>query len=174
MAKEKGRGKMKKFSIVIFLGLFLTSVSVFAVQQGQNLTVNMGVVARAKLTVTPSTINFPDADPDAVPSIPANENAISVTANVRTGASSTATLTHRASGDLSTGSGIKIPIGNVSWTATGTGYVGGKMSSSSDVLAGSWAGSGSYGGNFSYFIVNSWSYTTGNYTVSTTYTLTAP
>ena len=168
---------MKGLSLVfLFLILLLTSIPGFAVQQTGPLAVNMAVNARAKLTLGVAAINFPDADPDATPSIPATENVVpvSVTAKVRTGASSTATLTHRASGDLSAGSGITIPIGNVTWTATGAGYVAGTMSSSSNVSAGSWTGSGSYGGTFSYFIVNSWSYTTGNYTVSTTYTLTAP
>jgi|APFre7841882654_1041346.scaffolds.fasta_scaffold10918_6 hypothetical protein len=166
---------MKKLILVLaILGMLSTSIPVFAAQQAQNLTVNMGVLARAKLTLGVSAINFPDADPDTIPSIAATENAVSVTAKVRTGLSSTATLTHRASGNLSAGPGITIPIGNVTWTATGAGYVAGTMSSSADVRAGSWTGSGSYSGNFSYLIVNSWSYVIGNYTVSSTYTLTAP
>jgi hypothetical protein len=173
--QEKGRVIMKKLSlVVIILGLLLTSAPVFAAQQAQPLTVNMAVSARAKLTLGVGAINFADADPDTTPSIPATENAVSVTAKIRTGASSTATLTHRAGGNLSAGGAITIPINNVSWTATGAGYVAGTMSSSSDVPAASWTGSNSYGGTFSFFIVNSWTYTTGNYTVSATYTLTAP
>lgn len=166
---------MKKLILVLaILGMLSTSIPVFAAQIPQNLTVNMGVSARAKLTLGVASINFPDADPDAIPSIAATENAVSVTAKVRTGLSSIATLTHRASGNLSAGPGITIPIGNVTWTATGAGYVAGTMSSSADVSAGSWTGSGSYSGTFRYFIVNSWSYVIGNYTVSSTYTLTAP
>jgi hypothetical protein len=166
---------MKKLILVLaILGMLSTSIPVFAAQLARNLTVNMGVLARAKLTLGVGSINFPDADPDTTPSIGATENAVSVTAKVRTGLSSLATLTHRASGNLSAGPGITIPIGNVTWTASGAGYVAGTMSSSTEVGAGSWTGSGSYSGNFSYFIVNSWSYVTGNYTVSSTYTLTAP
>ena len=149
-------------------------MTAFSAQQTGPLAVNMAVNERAKLTLGVAAINFADADPDTTPSIPATENAVSVTAKVRTGVSSTSTLTHRASGNLSAGPGITIPITNVSWTATGAGYVAGTMSSSSNVPVGSWTGSGSYSGTFSYFIVNSWSYTTGSYTVSTTYTLTAP
>lgn len=166
---------MKKLSLVLsILGALLSAIPVFADQQGQTLTVNMGVLARAKLTLGVNTINFPDADPDTIPSIAATENPVSVTAKVRTGAASTSTLTHRANGNLSAGGGIAIPIGNVTWTATGTGYVAGTMSGGVDVPAGSWTGSGTYSGNLSYFIVNNWSYVTGSYTVSTTYTLTAP
>ena len=171
----KRERKIKKIRLVLLiLGILSTSIPVFAAQQAQSLTVNMGVLARAKLMLGVSAINFPDADPNTIPSIAATENAASVTAKVRTGVSSTATLTHRASGNLSAGPGITIPIGNVTWTATGAGYVAGAMSSSTDVQAGSWTGSGSYSGTFSYFIVNSWSYVIGNYTVSSTYILTAP
>ncbi len=166
---------MKKLGwVTAILALFLISVPVFGAQQTRPFTVNMPIGARAKLTLGVSTINFPNADPDTVLSIPATQNPVSVTASVRTGVSSIATLTHRASGDLSAGPGIAIPIANVSWTATGTGYVAGTMSSSSNVSAGSWTGSGGYAGTFRYFLVNSWSYTTGNYSASTTYTLTAP
>ncbi len=166
---------MKQLSLVVLIvASSLISVPVFGAQQTRPLTVNMAIGARAKLTLGVDTINFPNADPDTVSSIAATQNAVSATVGVRTGVSSVATLTHRASGNLSAGPGITIPIGNVSWTATGPGFVAGTMSSSSDVPAGSWTGSGSRAGTFSYSIVNSWSYTTGNYTVTTTYTLTAP
>ena len=166
---------MKKLRLVLaILGILSTSITVFAAQQTGPLTVNMGVNARAKLTLGVSTINFPDADPDTTPSVAATENAVSVTAKVRTGASSTATLTHLAGGDLTSG-GNTIAISNVTWTATGTGYAStGRMNKSTAQSVGSWTGSGSYSGTLSYSIVNSWSYTIGNYTVSTTYTLTAP
>ncbi len=164
----------KLIPVLVILGLLLSPIPAFAPEQTGPLTVNMAVSARAKLTLGASAINFPDADPDTTPSIPANENPVTVTAKVRTGVSTTATLTHRSSGDLTAGLGITIPISNVSWTATGAGYVGGTMSSSSNVPAGSWTGSGIYSGAFNYSIANSWTYATGNYTVSTTYTLTAP
>jgi len=165
---------MKKLRLVLaILGILSTSIPVFAAQQTGPLTVNMGVNARAKLTLGVSAINFPDADPDTTPSVAATENAVSVTAKVRTGASSTATLTHLAGGDLTSG-GNTIAISNITWTATGTGFQAGTMNKSTAKTVGSWTGSGSYSGTVSYFIVNSWSYTTGNYTVSTTYTLTAP
>ena len=165
---------MRKFSLILgILGLLLTSIPVFAVNTTQPLTVNMAISARAKLTLGASAINFADADPDTSPSILATENPVSVTAKVRTGASSTATLTHLAGGDLTSGSNT-IAISNVTWTVTGSGFVAGTMNKSTAQSAGSWTGSGSHSGTFSFSIVNSWSYATGNYTASTTYTLTAP
>jgi len=158
--------------LAVGLILALMAGVAFAASDEKNLTVNAQVDARAKLTLSHSTINFPDADPDEVPSISASQNPVTVTAKVRTGKNSTATLEHQAAGDLKSG-GDEISISNVTWTATGTGYVSGTMNTTKQT-AGSWVGSGSRTGSFSYFLANSWDYATGNYTVTTTYTLTAP
>jgi hypothetical protein len=165
--------KVNLVSKVVGLGLVLVAGVAFAANDTQNLTVNATVSARASLSLGQSAINFPDASPDATPSIAANENAVTVTAKVRTGSSSTATLTHKAADDLKSGSDI-IPIGNVTWTASGAGFQAGTMNKTSDQTAGSWTGSGNRSGTFSYFLANSWSYATGSYAASSTYTLTAP
>ena len=166
---------MRKMGFVLAVGLILALMAgvAFAASDEKNLTVNAQVDARAKLTLGASTINFPDADPDEVPSISASQNPVTVTAKVRTGKNSTATLEHQAAGDLKSG-GDEISISNVTWTATGTGYEPGTMNKTTKQTAGSWVGSGSRTGSFSYFLANSWDYATGNYTVTTTYTLTAP
>jgi len=165
---------MRKFSLVLgILGLLAISIPAFAVTATQPLTVNMALSARAKLTLGVSAINFADADPDTSPSVANTEGAVTVTAKVRTGAASIATLTHLAGGDLTSGSNT-IAISNVTWTVTGAGFVAGTMNKTTAQSAGSWTGSGSYSGTFSYSIVNSWSYPTGTYAASTTYTLTAP
>lgn len=145
-----------------------------AAQATQNLTINATVAARATLTLGSATINFPDADPDAVPSIGAIENPVPVTAKVRTGATSTPTLTVLAGGDLTSGTDT-IPISNVTWTAGAAPFVGGTMSAATAQSAATFGtGSGSYSSTFSYFLANSWAYNTGSYTATVTYTLTAP
>jgi len=166
---------MRKMGFVLAVGLILALMAgvAFAASDEKNLTVNAQVDARAKLTLGASTINFPDADPDEVPSISASQNPVTVTAKVRTGSNSLATLEHQATGDLKSGDDV-ISISKVTWTATGTGYVPGTMDKTTKQLAGSWVGPGSRNGTFSYFLANSWDYATGNYTVTTTYTLTAP
>jgi hypothetical protein len=171
----KGESGVKKLSVIIimFFSLFCLVTGALAAQDTANLTVNAAVGARAKLTLGVNTINFPDEDPDLVASIPANENAVNVNVKVRTDAASTSTLTHKAGGDLVDG-GKTITIDNVTWTATGAGYVAGTMSTSSDEAAGSWDGPGNFSGTFSYFLANSWDYEPGSYTASSTYTLTAP
>jgi len=174
--KEKEEEKMKKVSLVlaIGLGLLLMAGGAFAASDTKPLTVNATVSARATLTMGASSISFADADPDATPSIASNPASVSVTAKVRTGSASTATLTHLAADDLKSGSDT-IPIGNVTWTAAGTGFIAGTMNKTTAQTAASWTGSGSHtDGSFSYFLANSWSYATGTYAASSTYTLTAP
>ena len=67
-----------------------------------------------------------------------------------------------------------IAISNVTWTATGTGFRAGTMSRTTSQLVGRWTGSGTRTGTLSFFLANSWSYATGNYTQRVTFTLTAP
>jgi hypothetical protein len=105
--------------------------------------------------------------------IPAAENAVTVSSRVRTGSASVSTLTCLANGDLVDG-GNSIPISNVTWTSTGSGYVNGTMDNSVAQSAGSWTGSGLNAGTFNYFLANSWAYSIGNYTQTVLYTLTAP
>jgi hypothetical protein len=141
--------------------------------QTQNVTLSTNIGSRAKLQFGLLAMNFPDANPDSVPSNPANVNPLSVTSIGRTGSSQTVTLTCLASGDFFSGSNT-IAISDMTWTATGTGYVPGTMNRITAQTAGSWTGSGQRAGTFSYFLANSWSYIVGNYSTSINYTLTAP
>lgn len=137
------------------------------------VTINALAPSAAQLTLAPLTINFPNADPDAVPSIPATQNPVQVTANVTTGNNKTVTLTALAQGDLMSGSNT-IPITNVTWTTSSSGFSGGTLSKSTAQQVGRWRGPGTYTGMLSFFLANSWSYAAGNYTQRVTFTLTAP
>ena len=140
-----------------------------------NATVEVAAAinSAAQLTITPSAINFRDADPDAMPKIPANENPVSVMAYAQTTGNKTVTLTVLAAGDLVSGND-RILIDSVTWTATGSGFTGGTMSKTTPQTAGRWRRSGTRRGTFSFFLKNSWSYATGNYAQTVTYTLTSP
>lgn len=144
-----------------------------AATDNETLTINAVVAARAKLVISPTIINFPDADPDLTPSISATENSVNVLANVRTSAAGVSTLTCQANGDLVSG-GDNIPISNVTWTAGGVGYVAGTMNSGAAQNVGSWTGSGANIGTMDFFLANSWLYNIGNYSQTVAYTLTAP
>ena len=166
---------MKKLSLVLVIGLGLILIAgvAFAASDTKDLEIKATVGSWAKLTLGETAINFIDTDPDTV-SIPASENAVSVTVKVRTGSTSAVTLTHLAAGNLTNADSDEIPIGNVTWTATGAGYVAGTMNRITSQTAGSWTGPGSHDGTFSYSLVNSWNYAPGDYTINSTYTLTAP
>ncbi len=157
---------------VACLALLTASAEGWAATDQQSLTINATVSAKAKLTLGVAAINFPDADPDSVPSIAATENPVSVTVKTQAGSASSVTLTAQANGDLDSGTDT-IDITNVTWTATGAGFVGGTMDTAAQ-SAGAWTGSGRRDGTFSYALANSWDYTAGSYSQTVVYTLTAP
>lgn len=161
----------------LLLGAALVAVAfaqpLTAATDTKPLTVSATVAARASLTVSSATITFPDADPGTTPSITATEGPLTLTARGRTTAAGNITLTLLAAGDLTSGSDT-IAISNVTWTASGTGYVPGTMNGTTAQSVGSWTGSGSYAGTMTFALANSWAYRTGSYSASATYTLTAP
>lgn len=126
------------------------------------------------LTIDSTSINFANSSPTTRSKVQATPNTVTVTASANIDTSTTATLTVRAGGDLVSG-GNTIPIGNVSWTAAGDGFVSGPTAlANTPVTAGSWQGPDQHVGTFSFFLANSWSYATGNYSQTVTYTLSAP
>jgi hypothetical protein len=165
--------KKLALALTISLSLLFYSAEIFAATDTKTLTINVVVGDAATLIIDKATINFPNANPDTNPTIPATEGAVAVRIKVRTGSTSTAALSHQADGPLISGSNT-IPISNVSWTATGAGFTAGTMSSSAPVSVGTLLGPGDYNGAFVYTFVNSWDYAVGAYTTSSTYTLSAP
>jgi hypothetical protein len=141
--------------------------------QTQTIVLSTKIATRAKLILGSSAMSFPSANPDSMPSVPANVNPISVTSNARTGSLQSVKLTCLTSGDLISENSA-IASSNVSWTATGAGYQPGTMNNIVLQNAGTWTGPGQHIGTFSYFFANSWSYTAGNYSTSVNYTLTVP
>jgi hypothetical protein len=142
-------------------------------QTTQNLTINATVGSWAVLSLSPTTISFPNANPSTTPSIPAN-TTVAVTADVRT--AGTPTLTVLANGDLVSG-GNTIGINNVTWTASGAPFIAGTMNRTTAQSAATFAaGGGTYSGTYTYSLANSWAYVPSGtaYTQTATYTLTAP
>jgi hypothetical protein len=139
----------------------------------KNVTFSAAISATAKLTVSTTTLTFPSSDPDTVPSISATEGAVTITAKTKTAAAGAVTLTVLAATDLTSGTDT-IAISNVTWTASGTGFVAGIMNRTTAQSVAAWTGSGSRTGTQTYALANSWNYTTGAYSAAATYTLTAP
>ena len=136
-----------------------------------SITVTATVNAKAKLTLGAASITFADADPDTTPSM--TSGAVSIDVKTRTSAGGVVTLTVLASDDLKSGSDT-IGIGNLTWTATGTGFVAGTADKTTAQTVGSWTGGGTPSGTQTFALPNSWSYATGSYTVTLNYTLSAP
>ena len=135
------------------------------------LSANVGTIA--KLNLSTATASFPDADPDAVPQIPTSTGPILITAKSRANPGVQVVLTLQAADDLRSGVNV-IPASNITWTATGAGFVGGTLSKASPVTVATWTGSGVRTGSQQLYLRNLWTHPTGTYTVSLLYTLSAP
>ena len=124
----------------------------------------------ATLTLGVGSINFPSASPVTTSSIAATQNPISIA--VKTTGTTTWSLTVLANGNLVSG-GNTVAIGSVTWTATGTGFVGGTLSKTTAQTLASGTGNVNITGTQSYFLANSWNYVTGSYSQTVVYTLVA-
>ena len=124
------------------------------------------------LTILDPTISFADANPDLQPTVTATPNPARVRIRVQGNAGRTWRLTHQAAGDLSP----SLPISNISWTVTAQPpFLNGTMSRLSPQTAAQGVGNlGNTTGRFTYNLQNRWSYNTGNFSVVTTFTLSAP
>jgi len=160
------------FIPLTILSFFILSAPSFGSTATKTLVIKATIDKVAKLIVDTNTVTFPNVDPDETKQVPAIQNDIKITVKARTGSSSPVNLNIVADGDLTSGSET-IPIQNVTWQATGPGFLSGTLNRSS-VLAGSWTGSGIREGAFRYFLNNSWNYQKGEYQVTVTYTLTTP
>jgi len=162
------RAGLTAAAIVLLLGIVMHAASL-----SRTATATATVTALAKLTLSSTTLAFPDADPDSVPNVSASGGPLTITAKARTTIGSTVTLAVVATNDLRSGLDV-IPVTQMRWTSTGTGYIAGTMSKTSAQVVGSWVSSGAWTGTQSYTLANSWTYATGTYSTTLTYTLTAP
>jgi hypothetical protein len=165
-------GHVSLFALLVTVGLAAGTTPAAAQQVTATETLNASFAGIARLTFSSSSVSFPDADPDAVPSVPATQGPITITAKARTTRNGTIALTVRASGALRSGVNT-IPAGNVTWTCTGSGFSNGTLSSTAAQVVATWTGSGVRTGTQTFFFKNLWSYPTGIYTLTMNYTLTA-
>ncbi len=158
---------------LLILLLAIAVAPAAGVTRTTSATAVVTVAALAKLSLSATGIAFPDANPDTVPQISNAGGPVTITAKARTSPGSTVSLSVLASDDLRSGV-VTIPASAVTWTVTGTGFVAGTMSTAVAQSVAVWVSSGSRVGTQSYRLANSWTYATGSYTTTFTYTLTAP
>jgi hypothetical protein len=152
---------------------FVVVLTVAAAAQSQTATLNANLGGLARLSLSSTNISFADADPDSVPFVPASPGPITITAKARATQGATVTLTVQAGGDLRSGVNT-IPAGHITWTASGAGFVPGTLSSTTPQVVASWTASGVHTGTQSFLFRNLWTYPTGTYTLTVTYTLSSP
>lgn len=168
-------GLMKKSLLVIFLALAVASLpGTGRTANPEQFTTNYNLSARANLTVSPSTINFPDTDPTFLPLVPAAENPVLVTAKVRKDSSAALPAILTCLGGPLISGVDTIAAGNITWTASGAGFVGGTLNNTFAQTVGAWPSSGIYNGSLSFRLNNLWTYASGNYNGTIIFTLTAP
>lgn len=130
------------------------------------------VASQARMSLSAATLTFVGGDPDLSSRIPASEGPIAVTVKMRSVPGSTVVLTVQASDDLRS-SLSTIGISALAWTASGVGFVSGTVSRNAQTV-GSWTASGAVSGALTFSLLNSWTYASGSYGTTLTYTLTAP
>lgn len=136
------------------------------------------------ISLSTSSITFPDLDPDIFPLTQQNGAALSITitANGNYGGP-TYSCSAQALGDLDSGLST-IPIYNVKWTAvtvkgdTGESFSNGTLSKSNSVLVATGVGqdntSSPLQGDLTFFIDNLWTYAAGNYSQTVNFTVSTP
>jgi len=158
---------------LVVAALLVAGALVDAASLSRTATATATINAVARLTLSSASLAFPDADPDTTPAIPATGGAITITAKARTTIGDTVTLVVQAADDLRSGLDTILAT-QLRWTSTGTGFVAGTMSKTAAQSVASWTSSGAWSGTQSYTLLNSWTYATGTYSTTLTYTLTAP
>ncbi len=127
------------------------------------------------LTVSPRVISFPSSDPDTVPLILAAP--VLVTYRIRQNNAAPWSLTVLAGGDLLSGPAF-VDISNVTWVATpAPPFQNGTLSKTVAQRVASGTGNvanPNTTGSITFRLANSWTYSTGIYTQTILFTLSAP
>ena len=130
--------------------------------------------SRIKLTFDRTSVIFDTAAYDINTVVPVQADPLTVSAKARVPPNTRIVLTVQANGPFTSG-GSTIPVNKLSWTMTGTGFqAGGTANEHAAKTLGSWRGPGSWTGRQVYEFLDSWDYAVGTYSVTMTYTLSAP
>jgi hypothetical protein len=164
------RSRVLKF---VFLVSALAALAAPAGAQTSTASLSADISTLAKPTLSTNSVTFPDADPDVVPQVPATGGPIAITAKSRATAGAQVILTVVASDDLRSGVQV-IGASAITWTTTGAGFQSGTLSKTTPVTVAQWTGSGTHSGTQQLMFSNLWSYATGTYSLSLTFTVSSP
>lgn len=161
-----------RLTLLTGAAVLLAQSAVWAQLANQNLTVQATLAQRASINLSVATLTFPDADPAAQPTLTAP--VLTVQARARVAPGTNLALTVLAGGDFTGVGGATIPATDISWTVTGAGYAAGALSTVTPQGLGTFTGPGSHNGTQTYSMPNSWTYAPDTYSMTVTYTLSAP
>lgn len=140
--------------------------------------------ASLNITLSTSSVTFPDQDPDIFPVTQQNGVPVSITITTNRIKGTSYSCSAQALGDLVDSSFSNIPIANVRWTAVtvkadaGESFYDGTLSKSTPVLVARGQGKDSAAsplqGDLTFFIDNLWTYATGNYAQTVNFTVSIP
>jgi hypothetical protein len=126
------------------------------------------------IALSPAVITFPSSDPDAVPVVSAAP--VQLTYRVRGNGAAPWALTVLAGGDLLSGAS-RVDISAVTWVATpAPPFQNGTLSKTVAQRVASGTGNVNPDsiGSITFRLANSWTYSTGTYTQTILFTLSAP
>jgi len=125
------------------------------------------------IEIFPSSISFPDANPDTAPLISANDQVI-VDIEITDNTSGSWILTLIAYGDLENGKNT-IPVENITWKAMPSPpFIYGTMSKTNAQIVAKGTGDIKISAQVNFFLKNSWYYIPGNYSRTVVFTLIVP
>jgi hypothetical protein len=167
-----GRQMKKAVWSAIAVAAFIGIASPASAQSATaNINATVNVSNRATLTISGDVV-FADADPDTVPTMTAP--SITVNARARVAPTQALEVTVQAADAFFDPGTDTIAVADLDWTATGSAFVGGTMSSVSAVQVAAWTGPANQTGTQTYTLPNLWTYVPGTHTVVLTYTLATP
>ena len=126
------------------------------------------------IALSPAVVTFPSSDPDALPVVSAAP--LQLTYRVRGNGAAPWSLTVLAAGDLLSGPS-RVDISNVTWVATpAPPFQNGTLSKTVAQRVASGTGNVNPDsiGSITFRLANSWTYSTGTYTQTILFTLSAP
>ena len=166
--------------MVILRPAILTGLLLVTLTAGDSVSAQNGMTllmvtlpTQARLSLSSTSVLFPDADPELTPLVSAVPAGITVSARARVPRNSQITLTVQSTDDLRSGVTV-LPASLVTWTATGAGFTEGTMSRTAPQLVGRWTGSGVHTGTQTYRFENRWTHPVGVYSATLVYTLASP
>jgi len=163
----------RRLAFVLLASWSAAAPAARAAAQPATATLSATIAPQASLTLSTATLAFPDADPDALGQVPATGSPLLISAKARATAGQSVVLSVLASSDLRSGVTV-VPASNITWTASGAGFVAGTLSATVPVTVANWTGSGLHSGSQQFYFRNLWTHPTGTYSTTLLYTLSAP